>query len=120
MDAQTVLGDGISRVYGCPSTSETAQVADTTGIVFQFFTVRPELTVKDKADSILLVWSFRVPGFRLQIAEAIGQGLQWKDYQGQVVPDGDIFTSATIKKSELGKTRYFRLFSDSDSPPKTP
>ncbi|MBL9170200.1 MAG: hypothetical protein JNN07_20870 [Verrucomicrobiales bacterium] len=54
MDAQTIQGDGTSRVYGCPSDTVTAQVTDTTGLVFMFLIVRPELTLIDKPASVTL------------------------------------------------------------------
>lgn len=116
MDAQTVLGDGISRVYGCPNTLETAQTADTTGLVLEFLFVRPELTVEDIGNSIRLEWSYRLPSFRLQVGQKFGASLSWTDYKGRIEPDGDIFTHATILKSDLGDARYFRLFSETVGP----
>ena len=115
MDAQTESGDGISMIYGCPHTAEVAKEALTTGLIFQFFIVRPELTVEDQGASVLLQWSVFLPGFRLQVAEAIGQSLVWKDYTKQKWPNDGSVVFATIDKSALGNTRYFRLFSASAS-----
>jgi hypothetical protein len=120
MDAQMELGDGISMIYGCPHTADVAKEALTTGLIFQFFIVRPELTVKDQGASVLLQWSAFLPGFRLQIAENIGHALVWKDYVRQKWPSDGSVIFATIDKSALGSTRYFRLFSASASPSEIP
>jgi hypothetical protein len=120
MDAQTELGDGISMIYGCPHTAEVAKEALTTGLIFQFFIVRPELIVKDEGASISLQWSLFLPGFRLQTAEGIGEPTFWKDFgKEKWLNDGNNI-HATIDKSALGTTRYFRLFSASASSSEIP
>ena len=120
MDAQTELGDGISMIYGCPNTAEVAKEALTTGLIFQFFFVRPELTVQDQGDSIWLIWAHGLPHFRLQAAEVIGQGLGWQNYGTEDWPNDGLRNYAFLKKSELGRNRYFRLYSDSPAPSQLP
>ncbi|MBL9169355.1 MAG: hypothetical protein JNN07_16565 [Verrucomicrobiales bacterium] len=120
MDAQADLADGISMIYGCPNTAEVAKEALTTGLIFQFFIVRPALTVQDQADSILLKWSHRLPHFRLQAAQVVGNSLAWSDYGTEEWPNDLDTNYATLKKSALGDTRYFRLYSDSPAPSQLP
>ena len=116
MDAQTVQGDGISRVYGCPNDASTAQVADTTGLVFMFLVVRPELTLIEEHTAITIEWSYRLPWFHLQFSEDLGAAAVWKDYLGQIEESDLTFRRVKMEKATLGKRRYFRLYSESIYP----
>lgn len=116
MDAQTVQGDGISRVYGCPKDASTAQIADTTGLVFMFLVVRPELTIIEEQTAIAIEWSYRLPWFRLQFSEGLAAGAVWKDYIGPIEESDLTFRRAKIEKANIGKVRYFRLYSESIYP----
>lgn len=115
MDAQTVTNDGVSRVYGCPFYAETAQVADTTGLVVQFLFVRPELAIRPSESGITVEWSNHLPSFHLEWSESVAPDIGWKSYSGPIVIIGE-FNRVEIAKADLAKARYYRLFSPAPTP----
>lgn len=115
MDAQTLTNDGVSMVYGCPFTAETAQVADTMGLVVQFLFVRPALAIRPSESGITVEWSNHLPSFHLEWSESVAPSANWKSFPGPIILIGE-FNRVEIAKAALAKARYYRLFSPTPTP----
>jgi hypothetical protein len=83
MDAQTVLGDSISRVAAFSLSTNRAEVIDTTGLVTAFqFDPTPSLQARFETNSLIITFDLYPTAFVLEWADGIGAGAQWTNYPG--------------------------------------
>ena len=116
MDTQSLTNDGVSRVYGCPSSIETAQAADTTGIAAQFLLVVPQITMEFSGANIRLEWSRHLPSaFRFEWSDRVAPSALWRTFTGAIETIGEC-KRVEIPKAAATKARYYRLFSPPTAP----
>jgi hypothetical protein len=109
LDAQTILGDSVSRVAAFSVTTNMAEVVDTTGLVVQFqFDPIPSLSVRFETNTLVVTFPLYPTAFVLQSSDLLGPGAVWKNYPGQIEQLG-FFRIATIPGSSLPDPKYFRL-----------
>ena len=116
MDTQSLTNDGVSRVYGCPSSIQTAQAADTTGIAARFLFVLPQLTIQDSGPNLLLAWSRRLTSFRLEWSDSVVPSAVWRTFTGPIERFGSEISRIEIPKTAATEARYYRLFSPPTAP----
>ena len=110
MEAENVVGDGISRAVGRGFASEKADIAlDSTGIPVYFAFVGPPILAFQREKAGVTVGWYDFPaGFNLQWSDTLGSSAQWKNYAVPTQADRDVKT-VLIPAAQLGKANYFRL-----------
>jgi hypothetical protein len=110
LDAQTILGDSVSRVAAFSVTTNTAEIVDTTGLVtaFQFDPI-PSLWVRYETNTLVVTFPLYPTAFVLQWSDILGPAAGWQKYPGQIEQIG-FFRMANIPGSSLSNPKYFRLF----------
>jgi hypothetical protein len=110
LDAQTILGDSVSRVAAFSVTANTAEIVDTTGLVTQFqFDPIPSLAVGYATNALVVTFPYYPPAFVLQWSDVLGPAAVWQKYPGQIEQIG-FLGIANIPRSSLANAKYFRLF----------
>src|SRR6185369_15293182 len=85
LDAQTILGDSVSRAAAFSVTTNRAEIVDTTGLVtgFQFDPI-PSLRVRYETNTLIVIFPLYPTAFALQWSNIVGPGAVWANYPGQV------------------------------------
>jgi len=116
MDAQTVLGDSISRAAAFSLSTNTAEVIDTTGLVTAFqFDPTPALTNRFETNTVILTWPTLPNTFQLQCTDRLGLGSVWSNYTGHI-GGGGVYRIVTIPAGSLKTAEFFRLFWQTPQP----
>jgi hypothetical protein len=116
LDAQTVSGDGVSRVASFLLGTNVTEVVDSTGLVTQFeFYSTPSIAIRRDTNGVVLAWPASPNPFRLQYTDQIGAGTIWQDYPGPIGGNG-FFRELVLPPNSLGRAKFFRLFWDTPQP----
>ena len=118
MDAQTVLGDSVSRAFAFSLNTNMAEVVDTTGLLLQFeFFPTPTLNVGYETNNVVLrwMWTTQPQTFRPQWSDQLGLAANWANYPGAVDQRAWDY-KAIIPASSLAARKFFRLFWDTPQP----
>ena len=116
LDAETVVGDSVSRIAAFSLTTNMAEVVETTGLVvlFQFDPI-PSLTNSVSSNEVVVTWPALPDTFSLQWAPRVGTNASWQLYTNPIV-EGGLYNMISIPKQELAASMYFRLAWE-DAPP---
>ena len=114
-EAVDETGDETSSLVAIPSSSKTAQVVCTAGLVMEFVLAPlPRIYAYVSGNDILLYFPARPFGLRVQSRE-VTSGSPWSDYKGSANVLGgqdieDFYTLYAIPLSSLKAPTLFRLF----------
>ncbi|HAM71142.1 MAG TPA: hypothetical protein DCM86_05820 [Verrucomicrobiales bacterium] len=110
LDAQTELGDSISRIVGLSPESTTADVVDTTGLVMYFeFAPSPRLSISNAPNGIAVTWPYFPKGLRLQATRNLRSLTQWTDVVGTPSQVG-LFLTLTLPRSSSATPTFYRVY----------
>ena len=120
LDAQSILGDPVSRAVAFSANADTAEVLDSVGLAtaFEFFPT-PSLYVRSETNNVSLTWSTNPETFRLQWSDAAASGAGWSDYSGPI-EGGALWQEAVLPANSLSGRKFFRLFWNTPQPLPTP
>ena len=109
LDAETVLGDSISRVVAFSLTSSAAEMVDTTGLVtgFQFDPI-PSLTNSLTTNGVVITWPTLPNTFVFQWSDRLGVNTVWQTYTNEI-GGGGLYRMVTIPFQSLKSAEFFRL-----------
>jgi hypothetical protein len=116
LDAQTVLGDSVSRVAAFSLTANAAEVMDSTGLVLTFeFDPIPSLTNSLTTNAVVITWPVQPINFALQWADKLARVADWQMYTNEI--GGNFFYHVlTLPRDSLDQARFFRLICPSCPP----
>ena len=109
LDAETVVGDSVSRIAAFSLTTDTAEVIETTGLVTSFvFHPIPALTNSVSTNEVVITWATEPRTFALQWTDRLGSNTIWQPYTNSI-GGGALYRMVTIPRESLTSSMYFRL-----------
>lgn len=105
--------DRVSRVFASSVNATEAELVDSAGLYTRMvFRPIPKLRIRKEADSIVLRWEGEPREFELQISEAAGDSITWRQYLPAAEYPSPEWREATILLADLPRGAFFRLFWD--------
>ena len=109
LDAQTALGDSVSRIAAFSLTTNMAEVVETTGLVMLFlFNPVPVLTNAVTTNEVVITWPTEPRTFALQWADSLGTNTIWQPYTNSYASN-TAYSTLTLPLASLTSLMYFRL-----------
>ena len=116
LDAETVVGDSVSRIAAFSLTTNTAEVVETTGLVVAFgFDPIPTLTNFVTTNAVVITWPTNPRTFGLQWADSLGTITNWQPYTNSYASNS-LYGTLTLPSQSLASSMYFRLAWEDGAP----